>query len=90
MPDSNVLKLFGRLAWAHDWQSNPTIEASFIGLPAAGFVVNGARPAADQALVTGGLEWRLAKDWSLTAKFDGEFGKGSQLYAATGRVAYTW
>jgi uncharacterized protein with beta-barrel porin domain len=90
LPGGDALKLFGRLAWAHDWQSNPSIEASFIGLPTASFVVDGARPAPDQALVSAGLEWRLAKDWTLTTKFDGEFGKGSQLYAGTARVAYSW
>jgi len=90
LPGGDALKLFGRLAWAHDWQSNPSIEASFTGLPTTSFVVAGARRAPDQALITAGLEWRMAKDWTLMAKFDGEFGKGSQLYAATGRVAYTW
>jgi outer membrane autotransporter protein len=90
MPDGNAVKLFGRLAWAHDWQNNSAIEASFIGLPTAAFAVNGARPAPNQALVTGGVEWRLAKDWTLTAKLDGEFGQGSQTYSATGRLSYAW
>ena len=90
MPDGNAVKLFGRLAWAHDWQNNSAIEASFIGLPTAAFAVNGARPAPNQALVTGGVEWRLAKDWTLTAKLDGEFGQGSHTYAATGRLSYAW
>jgi outer membrane autotransporter protein len=90
MPDGNAVKLFGRLAWAHDWQNNSAIEASFIGLPTAAFAVTGARPAPNQALVTGGVEWRLAKDWTLTAKLDGEFGAGSQTYSATGRLSYAW
>ena len=88
--DGNALKLFGRLAWAHDWQTNPELTATFLSLPTASFVVNGARQAPDLALVTAGLEWRLARNWTLSAKFDGEFGKGSQTYGATGKIGYSW
>jgi autotransporter-associated beta strand protein len=89
-PDGSALNLFGRLAWAHDWQGDPDLTATFQSLPAASFVVNGAKPAPDQALITTGAEWRFAKNWTLMAKFDGEFGSGSETYAATGRLAYNW
>jgi hypothetical protein len=49
-----------------------------------------ARPAPILALVTGAVEWRLAKDWTLTAKLDGEFGQGSRTYSATTRLSYAW
>ncbi|QAY95404.1 hypothetical protein CWB41_06375 [Methylovirgula ligni] len=84
------LNLFGRTAWAHDWQSNPNLDASFLTLPAASFVVEGAKPPANLALTTLGATLDLTGGWSLTAKFDGEFGKGAQSYAGTGRLAYTW
>jgi uncharacterized protein with beta-barrel porin domain len=84
------LSLFGRAAWAHDWQSNPNLDASFLSLPAASFVVEGAKPPANLALTTLGATLDLTGGWSLTAKFDGEFGKGAQSYAGTGRLAYTW
>jgi autotransporter-associated beta strand protein len=32
----------------------------------------------------------LATNWSLIAKFDGEFAPGSQTYAGTGTLRYTW
>jgi autotransporter-associated beta strand protein len=89
-PDGSALNLFGRLAWAHDWQGDPDLTATFQSVPAASFVVNGAKPAPDQALITAGAEWRFAKNWTLMAKFDGEFGSGSETYAATGRVSYRW
>ena len=90
MPGGDAVKIFGRLAWAHDWQSNPSIQATFIGMPTASFVVDGARQAPDQALVTAGVEWRLAKNWTLMAKLDGEFGAGTTTYYATGRLTYNW
>ena len=36
------LILFGRLAWAHDFVTNPALSAGFQALPGASFTVNGA------------------------------------------------
>jgi outer membrane autotransporter protein len=88
--NGSQLGLFGKVAWAHDEISDPTLNVSFIGLPTASFAVNGATPAHDLALVTGGAEWRLASGVSLLAKFDGEFANRSQTYSGTGRLRYTW
>ena len=91
------LWLIGDLVWpvresclAHDEISDPMLNVSFIGLPVAGFAVNGATPAHDLALVTGGAEWRLASGVSLLAKFDGEFADRSQTCSGTGRIRYMW
>ena len=88
--DGDSVLLFGRVAWAHDWQSNPNLTATFIELPAATFVVDGATPARDLALVTAGTEWRWRNGWSLMAKFDGEFANGYDNYIGTARVRYLW
>ena len=42
-----VLTLRGRLAWAHDWVSDPSLAAVFQALPGASFIVTGATPAKD-------------------------------------------
>jgi autotransporter-associated beta strand protein len=86
----NTLKLFGRLAWVHGWQGDPALTANFQSVPTASFVVNGARPAPDQALVTAGAGWRIGGNWSLTARFEGQFGAGSETYAGIGRLSYSW
>ena len=85
-----ALALRGRLAWAHDWVSDPTLAAVFQTLPGASFVVNGAVPARDSALASAGAELRLANGVSLLGKFDGEFARGSSTYAGTGTVRYAW
>jgi outer membrane autotransporter protein len=82
--------LIGRVGWAHDWQDNPQLSATFLGLPTASFVVNGAVPPADLLLLTNGAEWRWRSRWSLLVKFDGEFAGRSQTYAGTARVRYAW
>jgi outer membrane autotransporter protein len=84
------LILRGRIAWAHDWVSNPSLSAVFQSLPGANFIVNGAAIPKNSALTSAGAEWRINHDWSFTAKFDGEFASGAQTYAGTGVVRYTW
>ena len=85
-----TLALRGRLAWAHDWVSDPTLVPGFQTLPGTSFIVNGATPAKDLALVSAGAELRLANGVTLAGKFDGEFADRSQTYAGTGTVRYTW
>ena len=79
-----------RVAWAHDWISDPSLAAAFQTLPGASFVVNGATPAKNSALVSEGAEFRLANGVVLLAKFDGEFAHHASTYAGTGTVRYTW
>jgi len=85
-----ALALRARLAWAHDWVSDPTLAAVFQTLPGASFIVNGATPAKNSALTSAGAELRLANGVSLLGKFDGEFASRSSTYAGTGTVRYTW
>jgi autotransporter-associated beta strand protein len=85
-----ALTLRARVAWAHDWVSDPTLAAVFQALPGASFLVNGATPAKNSALTSAGAELRLANGVSLLAKFDGEFASHSSTYAGTGTVRYAW
>ena len=85
-----VLSLRARLAWAHDWVSDPTLAPVFQALPGASFIVNGATPAKNSALASAGTELRLANGIALLAKFDGEFASHSSTYAGTGTIRYTW
>ena len=84
------LILFGRVAWAHDFVSNPALSAAFESLPGSTFTVNGAPIPNDSALTTAGAQFFLASNWSLIAKFDGEFANGSQTYGGSGTLRYTW
>jgi outer membrane autotransporter protein len=84
------LILRSRLAWAHDWVSDPALTAVFQALPGASFVVNGAPLPANSALASAGAELKLNPHLSLLGKFDGEFANGSQTYAGTGTLRYTW
>ena len=51
------LVLRGRVAWAHDFVSNPSIGAVFQSLPGSNFTVNGAPIAQNSALASAGAEF---------------------------------
>ncbi|WP_197433641.1 autotransporter domain-containing protein [Bradyrhizobium sp. CCH5-F6] len=88
--DDGLLTLRGRLAWAHDTNTNRFVSAAFQMLPGAAFTVSGARPAADSALVGGRAEVRWRNRLSLAGTIEGEFSQSTQTYTGKGTVRYEW
>lgn len=84
------LVLHSRLAWAHDWVSDPSVTANLQALPGASFTVNGAAPATDSALASAGFEIRMPSGISFLTKFEGEFASRSSTYGGTGTLRYRW
>jgi len=84
------LILRARFAWAHDWVTNPALDAVFQSLPGSSFIVNGATPPKDSALASASAQYFFTSAWSFTTKFDGEFASSSQTYGGSGTVRYTW
>jgi uncharacterized protein with beta-barrel porin domain len=87
---TGVLTLRGRFAWAHDFNPDRAIGATFQALPGASFVVNGARQASDSALTTASAEMKWMNGWSTAATFEGEFSNVTRSYAGKGVVRYQW
>jgi uncharacterized protein with beta-barrel porin domain len=85
-----ILTLRGRLAWAHDYDPNRSIAATFQTLPGASFVVNGAAQASDSELTTASVEMKWRNGWSAAAIFEGEFSNVTNSYAGKGAVHYNW
>jgi uncharacterized protein with beta-barrel porin domain len=84
------LTLRGRFAWAHDYDPDRSIGATFQSLPGASFVVNGASQASDSALTTASIEMKWRNNWSAAATFEGEFSSVTNSYAGKGVVRYQW
>jgi uncharacterized protein with beta-barrel porin domain len=84
------LTLRGRLAWAHDFNPERAISATFQALPGASFVVGGAEQAHQSALTTVSAEWQSLNGWSAAATFAGEFSNVTRSYAGKGIVRYWW
>jgi uncharacterized protein with beta-barrel porin domain len=87
---NSILTLRGRLAWAHDYDPDRSIGATFQTLPGASFVVNGAAQAHDSALTTASAEIKWINGWSAAATFEGEFSSVTSSYAGKGVVRYAW
>jgi autotransporter-associated beta strand protein len=85
-----ILTLRSRFAWAHDFDPDRSIAATFQTLPGASFTVNGAAQAPDSALTTASVEMKWLNGWSAAATFEGEFSNVTSSYAGKGIVRYTW
>jgi uncharacterized protein with beta-barrel porin domain len=87
---NGVMTLRGRAAWAHDFNTDHGVTATFQALPGASFVVNGAALARDAALTTASAEMKWLNGWSTAATFEGEFSDVTRSYAGKGVVRYEW
>jgi autotransporter-associated beta strand protein len=85
-----ILTLRSRFAWAHDFDPDRSIAATFQTLPGASFTVNGAAQAHDSALTTASVEMKWVNGWSAAATFEGEFSNVTSSYAGKGVVRYAW
>lgn len=84
------LALHGRVAWAHDFSSAPSVVASFQSLPGAPFTVTGAKQASNSVLVSGGADIIFINGFAIGSSFDGAFSDGSQSYGGRAHVRYMW
>jgi autotransporter-associated beta strand protein len=87
---TGLLTLRGRLAWAHDFDPDRGIAATFQALPGASFVVGGAAQASESALTTASAEIKWRNGWSAVATFEGEFSKVATSFAGREVVRYVW
>ncbi len=85
-----VLTLRGRAAWAHDFNPDHSVAATFQALPGASFVVSGAAQASDAALTTASFEMKWMNGWSAAATFEGELSDVTRSYSGKGVVRYAW
>lgn len=87
---SETFLLRGRAAWAHDYNRDASVTATFQTLPGASFVTTGARIAADSALLSGVAEVALTSHLTLAGQIDGQFASSATSWAGTGRIKYQW
>jgi outer membrane autotransporter protein len=86
--DGASLILRGRVAWAHDFSSPPSMDASLI--PQIGWTVDGAAADRDSVLLSAGAEIMMASGFSVAGWFDGQLSENSQAYSGNARVRYEW
>lgn len=75
-----------RAGWAHYYRRDASVSAAITGLSGSDFVIDGAKPARNAALLSAGLDLKIAANVTLGARFDSElsgttnrFGGSAQL-----------
>lgn len=86
--NDTLLTLRARTAWAHDWNDSRSAMAKFQSLTGATFVVNGAQPSANAALLSAGADVAWGNGWTVAETFDGEFSHTTRGYACKGSLRY--
>jgi autotransporter-associated beta strand protein len=86
----SILTLRSRFAWAHEFNPDRSVAATFQSVPGASFVVNGAQQSSDAALTTASAEVKWRSGFSLAAIFEGEFSDVTRSYAGKGVARYQW
>jgi fibronectin-binding autotransporter adhesin len=81
---------FVRASWAHYWARDAAMGVGFAALPDAGFTVRGARPAANAALLSAGVEMPLAPGLTLGARLESELSGNVTQVAGTARLRYAF
>jgi autotransporter-associated beta strand protein len=85
-----VVTLRGRAAWAHAFNSDRAIAATFQTLPVSTFTVNGAVQARDVALTSASAELLWLNGFSFATTFEGEFSDVSRSFAGKGIARFQW
>ena len=85
-----VMTLRGRAAWAHDEGADRALNGAFPALPGSTFLVQGASPGGNFALLSAGAELRYWNGFSVAARFDSELSDRSRGFGGTGVVRYVW
>ncbi|WP_421915284.1 autotransporter domain-containing protein [Mesorhizobium sp.] len=88
--EDKVFTLRGRVAWAHDFNTDRNVTATFGALPGATFVTSGAARAADALLTSASAELKFNNGWTLSGTVDGEFSSTTRSYSGRGAVRYAW
>lgn len=84
------VRLQGKIAWAHEWQTATTATAWFQALPGANFTVSGAPLPSDVAVLRLFTEAELDRAWSLRLQADAELGERYASVAGTVRLTGRW
>lgn len=85
-----VMTLRARAAWAHDEGADRALTGGFPYLPGSTFLVQGANPGNNLALLSAGAEWKYWNGMSIAARFDSELSDRSRGFGGSGVFRYVW
>ena len=90
LDSGSIVNLRGKVAWAHDSNTDTFAEASFQSIADSGFIVQGADMAADSLLLSAGAEIAFVNGFAVLGKVDTALSGQAQTYEASARISYSW
>ena len=88
--DNGTLLLDATAAWEHELGDNPIVEATFQALPNSEFIVQGAKPAVDTALIGVGLHVQNENEISFGVHGDARISAGTTIITGAADVSLNW
>jgi outer membrane autotransporter protein len=85
-----ALELSGRIAWAYAGDTERSMVAGFQTLPGTSFIVYGAEPDSNSALVDLGAAMHWTNGWSAKLSFQGQFSGNYSSYSGSAKVGFAW
>jgi hypothetical protein len=89
-PTNAGLSEWVRGAWKHEFDTQRSVEDSFLAAPGFNFVIDGARATRDPAWVNTGARLAITPSVALFAAFAGNLSPTSHSYSGTGGVRVSW
>ena len=90
LDNGSALNFRGKIAWAHDSNTDTFAEASFQSIADSGFIVQGADMAADSLLLSAGAEIAFVNGFAVLGKVHTALSGQAQTYEASARISYSW
>ncbi len=91
LDDGSEFSFNTNAAWAHEFRTGDTIDASFQALgPVSTFTIQGARPAADALILGADLAMAYDNGFEIGASADGEFTWNAFSYGGSLTLSRTW
>jgi outer membrane autotransporter protein len=72
------------VGWLHDFSRAPSIRASYVGAPAAGFTIEGAPVQREGAVLGLGLNYRTQRGMTGSIRYSGELRRGETSHGVVG------
>jgi outer membrane autotransporter protein len=90
LADRTVLALGARVAWAHEFDIERDLDATYVSGLGNPFLVTGPKLAADLAVVSASADILVWRCLSMSGKFNAELADGVRSYAGTLGLKLTW
>ncbi len=78
------------VAWQHELDDNPFIQASFQTSPGTDFVLRGTSPAMNTALLGLGARLQAADSLTFGTRADARLGAGTSIVSGSIDLTYRW